>query len=130
MTAHREAWGHSVGGAYQLGSAPLGPPYLHLQLVAPPGRAATRQSGPPAFEIGTYPRHAALLWSYDCLPSSPVSTARFSIVSSTPAMASKQDGEVLTLHSLETALAKDTKVKLAGLDVDGTRPFTQLCSPC
>lgn len=27
--------------------------------------------------------------------------------------------EDLTLENLETALAKDTKVKLAGLDVDG-----------
>ncbi|KIW96721.1 uncharacterized protein Z519_02112 [Cladophialophora bantiana CBS 173.52] len=37
-------------------------------------------------------------------------------------MASKKDGEILTLDELETALASDTKIKLAGIDIDGTRP--------
>lgn len=30
--------------------------------------------------------------------------------------------DIVTLDNLESALSKDTKVKLAGIDVDGTRP--------
>jgi hypothetical protein len=41
-------------------------------------------------------------------------------------MASKKDNETLTLDNLEAALSKDTKIKLAGIDVDGTRPFPHL----
>merc|ERR1711939_210744 len=36
-----------------------------------------------------------------------------------PAMAGQNDKENLTLDELETALAQDTKVKLAGIDIDG-----------
>lgn len=39
-------------------------------------------------------------------------------------MASKKDDEALTLANLEEVLAQDTKIKLAGIDVDGTRPPT------
>ena len=38
-------------------------------------------------------------------------------------MASKKNNEALTLDNLEAALADDTKIKLAGIDIDGTRPF-------
>ena len=38
-------------------------------------------------------------------------------------MASKKDTEGLTLDNVEAALANDTKVKLAGIDIDGTRPL-------
>lgn len=38
-------------------------------------------------------------------------------------MASKTDSESLTLDNLESVLAQDTKIKLAGIDVDGTRPY-------
>lgn len=44
-------------------------------------------------------------------------------------MASKDDREVITLENLETALAKDTKIKLAGIDIDGTRPFNWSTCP-
>jgi hypothetical protein len=37
-------------------------------------------------------------------------------------MGSKKDNEILTLDQLQTELADDTKIKLAGIDVDGTRP--------
>jgi hypothetical protein len=37
------------------------------------------------------------------------------------AMAEDNESETLTLDNLETVLAKDTKVKLAGIDIDGTR---------
>lgn len=33
----------------------------------------------------------------------------------------EDNNETLTLENLETVLAKDTKVKLAGIDIDGTR---------
>lgn len=33
----------------------------------------------------------------------------------------EENNETLTLENLVTVLAKDTKVKLAGIDVDGTR---------
>lgn len=38
-------------------------------------------------------------------------------------MGSNKDNEILTLDQLETELAQDTKVKLAGIDIDGTRSF-------
>lgn len=38
-------------------------------------------------------------------------------------MGSKKDNEILTLDQLQTELADDTKVKVAGIDIDGTRPF-------
>lgn len=43
-------------------------------------------------------------------------------------MASKGDKDNVTLDDLETELATDTKVKLAGLDVDGTRASTPTSS--
>ena len=42
---------------------------------------------------------------------------------STANMGSKKDNEILTLDQLQTELADDTKIKLAGIDVDGTRSF-------
>jgi hypothetical protein len=42
-------------------------------------------------------------------------------------MASK---EILTLDDLETELATDNKVKLAGIDIDGTRSFSFSLGPC
>lgn len=38
----------------------------------------------------------------------------------------KEKEETLTLDNLESALAKDNKVKLAGIDIDGTRLLHQL----
>jgi hypothetical protein len=35
---------------------------------------------------------------------------------------SKKESDVLSLDNLEVKLAKDTKIKLAGIDIDGTRP--------
>jgi hypothetical protein len=44
-------------------------------------------------------------------------------------MAGQIDKESLTLDELETALAQDTKVKLAGIDVDGMHtPVRPLCT--
>lgn len=37
-------------------------------------------------------------------------------------MGSKKENEILTLDQLQTELADDTKIKVAGIDVDGTRP--------
>lgn len=34
-------------------------------------------------------------------------------------MAGQSDKEILSLDDLETALASDTKIKLAGIDIDG-----------
>lgn len=45
-------------------------------------------------------------------------------------MGSKKDNEILTLDQLQTELADDTKIKLAGIDVDGTRSFTWSCCFC
>jgi hypothetical protein len=45
-------------------------------------------------------------------------------------MTSKKDNEALTLDNLEAALSKDTKIKLAGIDVDGTRPSHRFLSSC
>ena len=36
-------------------------------------------------------------------------------------MAGKHKEEALTLDNLESALSKDTKIKLAGIDIDGKR---------
>jgi len=36
--------------------------------------------------------------------------------------------EVLSLDNLEAALSKDTRVKLAGVDVDGKRTYNMLLS--
>ena len=33
--------------------------------------------------------------------------------------------EALTLDNLESLLAKDTRIKLAGVDIDGKRPFNK-----
>ena len=38
--------------------------------------------------------------------------------------------ESLSLDNLESALAKDTRVKLAGVDVDGKRTFNMALLPC
>lgn len=44
-------------------------------------------------------------------------------------MGSKKDNEILTLDQLQTELADDTKIKVAGIDVDGTRPFNPVLLP-
>lgn len=38
-------------------------------------------------------------------------------------MGTKKENEILSLDQLQTELADDTKIKLAGIDVDGTRSF-------
>ncbi|RMZ83645.1 hypothetical protein DV738_g867, partial [Chaetothyriales sp. CBS 135597] len=43
-------------------------------------------------------------------------------------MTGKQSGESLSLHNVESALSKDTCVKLAGLDVDGMCPCFAVCA--
>ena len=45
-------------------------------------------------------------------------------------MGSNTNDKILTLDQLETELAQDTKVKLAGIDVDGTRSFPLSNSIC
>jgi hypothetical protein len=45
-------------------------------------------------------------------------------------MAGKKEKDMMSLEDLETELSSDTKVKLAGLDVDGTRPLQSACSFC
>lgn len=37
--------------------------------------------------------------------------------------------EVLSLDSLESALAKDTRIKLAGVDIDGKHTFNMVLLP-
>ena len=44
-------------------------------------------------------------------------------------MAGENKTEVLTLENLETALAKDKCVKLAGVDIDGKHTFNMSPSP-
>jgi hypothetical protein len=42
----------------------------------------------------------------------------------------KDKEEILTLSNLESVLAQDDRVKLAGVDVDGTRPPTLPPTAC
>ena len=44
-------------------------------------------------------------------------------------MAGEGKAEKLTLDNVESVLAKDTKIKLAGIDIDGTRPCDMPTSP-
>ncbi len=45
-------------------------------------------------------------------------------------MAGQNDKENLTLDELETALAQDTKVKLAGIDIDGMHTLVRSLFTC
>lgn len=37
--------------------------------------------------------------------------------------------ETLSLDNIESALAKDTRIKLAGVDIDGKHTFNMVLSP-
>jgi hypothetical protein len=70
----------------------------------------------PAHPAATLPAHAR---------STHTTLHEFveTVISRTMASKSNKD-EALTLDNLESQLAKDTRIKLAGVDIDGKRTFS------